>query len=406
MEGSNLMRTTTALIVALGMTVASTSRVLAETNIDILGKGRAVKTPTYDPKEPIAARMSLARSVEYLDNMAAFWMERKDVKATSGQTGLEVLTSCGSCHTNHTYLMVRPLLTKAFPKSEMEETRRWLERRMKIFDRLRRNGTMFYEDDGLVGYSALEFVSIATALVFYDAQTMGTLQPGTRAALTKMWALQNGSGDWNQLDSCASMSFPVVEFDGYYGATLAALATGIAPEDYAKSDEAKAGLAKLRRFFKNNPPPNLHHKAMLMWASLRTEGLMTPEERSATIKGLLKLQRDDGGWSMSNFNRMSEYSRGRFDDPASDGYATGFFIYVLRQAGVSASSPEIVRGINWLKTHQRQSGSWFTAHRLGHNRTEGGLGTRGLSVLNLGTAFAVMALKSCEEAPSVAEKKK
>jgi squalene-hopene/tetraprenyl-beta-curcumene cyclase len=400
------MRTALTFVVVLGIVLATAARAPAETNVAVSGKAE-VQVPKYDPKEPVAARVSFARSAAYLDNMAAFWMQRKEVPHLYGH-GRGFLTSCGSCHANFSYLMVRPLLVKEFPKSQMDETRRWLDRRTASFERLRRDkphlGPMCREDGGMVGHSALEFVSIATSLVFYDAQTSGKLQPSTRSALTKMWALQNEDGTWNQLDHCAAMAFPVAEFDPYYGATLAALATGMAPEDYARTSEARAGLVKLRTFFKNNPTPGLHHKAMLLWASLRTEGLMTPEERTATIKELLRFQREDGGWSTSSL-KPGRYSHRRFPDSGSDGYGTAFVVYVLRQAGLPASRPEIVRGVTWLKSHQRASGSWFTAHALGNDQPEGGLGTRGLSMPNLATAFAVMALKACEEAEGVVEKK-
>jgi squalene-hopene/tetraprenyl-beta-curcumene cyclase len=400
------MRNVRAFVVVLGIILAMTARAPGETNVAIAGTPGEVQAPKYDPKEPVAARMSLARSAAYLDNMAAFWMQRKEVPHAYGQQGRNVLTSCGSCHANFSYLMVRPLLVKEFPKSQMDETRRWMEKRTASFERLCREkprlGPMFREEDGMVGYSALEFVSMATALVFYDAQTTGKLHPSTRSALTKMWALQNGAGDWNPLDHCAAMAFPVAEFDPYYGATLAALATGMAPEDYAKTSEARAGLAKLRTFFKNNPAPGAHHQAMLLWASQRTEGLMTRAERTATIKDLLKLQREDGGWSSSAL-KPGRYSQRRFNDSGSDGYGTAFVVYVLRQAGLPASRPEIARGVTWLKSRQRVSGNWFTAHALGHDQPEGGLGTRGLSMTNLATAFAVMALKACEESEGSVE---
>ena len=82
----------------------------------------------------------------------------------------------------------------------------------------------------------------------------------------------------------------------------------------------------------------------------------------------------------------------------SDGYATGFAVCVLRQAGLPAERPELVRGIRWLKRNQRVSGSWFTPHAewgMGL-KTQGGIGTRDLAILNLSTAFAVMALHACE----------
>ena len=72
---------------------------------------------------------------------------------------------------------------------------------------------------------------------------------------------------------------------------------------------------------------------------------------------------------------------------ASDGYSTGLVLYILRQTGMSAKAEPIQRGVNWLKTHQRESGRWFT-RSLNADRAH--------YITNAGTAFAVMALKSCE----------
>jgi squalene-hopene/tetraprenyl-beta-curcumene cyclase len=396
------MQTYRSLVVVLGIALAMAPRALGETNVTISGKPLEVQAPKYDPSEPLAAHMSLGKSVEYLDNLAAFWMQKQ-----ATPTERHARTSCGSCHANFGYMIARPLLLKEFPKARLEETRRWFDQRVANgFGKVQKSG--YHHTDATTRFSSLEFVSIATGLAFHDAQTTGKLQPCTRSALSKMWALQNDGGDWNRLPACAgmSMTFPVAEFDPYYGATLAVLATSVAPEDYAKTDEARAGLAKLRRFFKKEPPPNLHHQAMLLWASMRTEGLMTPEQRAATVKKLLSIQRADGGWSTSALAPANRNCGTHFDDPSSDGYGTAFVVYVLRQAGSSATDTAIVRGIEWLKKHQRASGSWYTAHRGGHDTPEGGLGQRGLSIVNLGTAFAVMALKACEQAETLAEKQK
>jgi squalene-hopene/tetraprenyl-beta-curcumene cyclase len=71
-------------------------------------------------------------------------------------------------------------------------------------------------------------------------------------------------------------------------------------------------------------------------------------------------------------------------------------IYVLREAGVPAARPEIARGVGWLRSNQRASGRWFTPSPAAGDPTEGGVGARDLYVQNLGTAFAVLALKACE----------
>ena len=76
---------------------------------------------------------------------------------------------------------------------------------------------------------------------------------------------------------------------------------------------------------------------------------------------------------------------------ASDGYATGFAMYVARQAGVPADDKRLQRGIDWLKAQQRESGRWFTPS-LGFHKAH--------LISNAGTAYAILALAACGEIPS------
>ena len=71
----------------------------------------------------------------------------------------------------------------------------------------------------------------------------------------------------------------------------------------------------------------------------------------------------------------------------SDGYGTGFTLYVLHRAGVAADDPAIVKGIKWLKSNQRESGRWFT-RSLVKDETH--------YLTHVGSAFAVMAIQACE----------
>src|SRR5947209_5186948 len=41
-------------------------------------------------------------------------------------------------------------------------------------------------------------------------------------------------------------------------------------------------------------------------------------------------------------------------------FLDGFVVYVLRQAGVSASDEGSRKGKKWLESNQRESGRWFT----------------------------------------------
>jgi squalene-hopene/tetraprenyl-beta-curcumene cyclase len=318
--------------------------------------GQAPNPYPYEPDELIAKELSLAKSAEYLDGVARFWMRPN---------------SCGACHANFAYLMARPLLGGR-PTPLLAQTRHFLEQRKKT--------TRFSFD--------AEAVAIAFALAWDDVRNADKLRPATRHALSRIWPLQKPYGAWNSMGCGTTVP---AENDRHYTASLAALAVGMAPERYVYSAEAQPGLTRLRGYFQKVPARTLHDRALLLWASLHVSGLMTPAQRRQTVQSLLAAQKQDGGWSLGELGEEPHV-------PASpsDGYGTGFVIFVLRQAGVPAGRPELVRGVGWLRRNQRASGRWFTPSPAAGDRTEGGVGTRDLYVQNLGTAFAVLALKACE----------
>jgi len=75
---------------------------------------------------------------------------------------------------------------------------------------------------------------------------------------------------------------------------------------------------------------------------------------------------------------------------ASDGYGTGFAMVVSRELGLPASDPRLQRGVQWILTHQRESGKWFTRSPVRE------CGNR---ISNAGSAYAVLALQACGELP-------
>src|SRR5437762_596824 len=107
-----------------------------------------------------------------------------------------------------------------------------------------------------------------------------------------MWTVQQKDGGirWLKLNQ------PPMEFDDHYGVTLAALAVGVAPEDYRTTEQAKKGVAALQTWLKANPTKNLHHKMMLLWVSTYLGGFQTVAEQKATAKELLAKQLPNGGW--------------------------------------------------------------------------------------------------------------
>lgn len=312
------------------------------------------------PDEPLAKALSLDKAAAFLDAASLNWTEQR---------------KCGTCHTNYPYLMARPALRA--PESDAhKQVRGFFERRVANWDSGKKEDKPRWD---------AEVVATASALAFNDAQTTGKLHPLTRQALDRMWTLQKPNGGWEWL----KCNWPPFEHDDYYGALFAAVGVGSAPDGYARTDQAQAGLAKLRGYFEKSPPPNLHHKAWLLWASTKLDGLVTPADQQQTVQELLARQQADGGWALPS---LAEWvgQRGKVSPGGapSDGYATGFVVYVLRQTGMSPNEEAVQKGVTWLKTNQRESGRWFTrslntdSHHF---------------ITHAGTAYAVLALQACDE---------
>ncbi|MES1213466.1 MAG: squalene--hopene cyclase [Singulisphaera sp.] len=313
--------------------------------------------PTVNtPDEPLAPAFSLDRATQFLDAAALDWQKSR---------------GCMTCHTNYAFLMARPAVSADVPAHA--EVRKFAEQLV----------TERWPDKG-PRWDA-EVVATGTVLAFNDAATTGKLHPTTRQALDKMWTLQREDGGWTWL----KCDWPPMESDDHFGVSFAAIGAGVAPEGYADTPAAKAGLDKIRAYFKENPPPTLHHKAMMMWAASYVPDLLPEPERQACIKDLRELQHEDGGWGLATLGDWQRGDGSPQDTKSSDGYGTGFVIYVLRRAGVPADDPQIQRGIAWLKTHQRDSGRWFSRSLHADSKHY---------ISHAGTAFAVMALAACDAA--------
>lgn len=318
--------------------------------------------PLASVDEPVSPAVSLKSAASYLDTVALNWTrERK----------------CGTCHTNFAYLISRPSWKGDAASPAHSEIRSFFEDRVNHWDDAEKAAKPRFD---------AEVVATAAALALNDASATGKLQPVTRKALDRIWTLQKSDGSWEWL----KCDWPPLEHDDYYGAAFAAVGVGSAPDGYAKSESARKGLDRLRSYLKATPAPDLHHQTILLWASTKLEGLLTEPEREATVKALRDLQRPDGGWSLPSLGRWSRHDgTANPEDAPSDGYGTGLVVYVLRQTGVPATDPSLKRAVDWLKTHQRTSGRWFT---------------RSLStdkyhyISNAGSGFALMALTACGEA--------
>jgi len=324
--------------------------------------------------EPFATTLSLEKTRNFLDEMAVNWTREK---------------KCGTCHTNIAYMLGRSALGPHTPAAD--EVRNFFVDRANRWDsmgnELIRGPVETSKGWGLVTWFAHEVIVTGTMLAMDDAGTTGTLAPITRDVLDRMWKLQRQDGGFYWL---MAVSHPY-ETSEYYGSALAAVGAGMAPDGYAKTPAAQAGLKKLGKYLRDhNLSDNiyLHDRLFVLWASTRIPDLITTEESDDIVKQVLALQKPDGGWSfpsLGNWRREDGTLNDRVGAP-SDGYGTGLVTYVLRQTGRPTSDPVIARAVNWLKTNQRASGRWFTRsinkdtyHFITHT----------------GTVYAAMALKAC-----------
>ena len=325
----------------------------------LTGASRGGDLPPASPDEPRAEALSLERAADYLDTVALDWTRQR---------------RCGTCHTNYAYMIARPSLRDVGSPDPQREVRAFFEARAEHWDDA--------DEDAKPRWDA-EVIATAAALAIHDAATTGKLHPLTRRALDRMWTLQREDGGFDWL----KCGWPPYEHDDYYGAVFAALGVGLAPENYAGSPAAARGLEGLRKYLREHPVPDLHHRTFLLWALLSLDGLMSAEQRDQVQRELLSLQRPDGGWSLPS---LGDWPRRdgtpNAKDSPSDGYATGLVVYVLRQAGQPPGAPEIRKGVAWLEANQRASGRWFT-RSLNNDKAH--------YIANAGTGFAVMALAAC-----------
>lgn len=328
---------------------------------DVVTLANVVDPGQITADEPFANVFSPEKAARYLDTASLHWQKSRN---------------CAACHVNMGYMYARPALNSFLEdsgevRSLFEEyvTKRWKEKPPR---------------------DVQETVVVASGLTFNDLQTTGRLHPVTRQALGVMWDFQRDDGGWTWRND----GYPPTEYDEHYGVTLAALITGIAPDRYVQTKEARRGLHGIRKFLKNNPPLSLHHRAMVAWASCYVGDLMNEQGRDKTLNELLALQRPDGGWStpglLADWKGLKRMDGKPHDTKTSDAYATGFTMIVARELGLASKDPRLTRGIDWLLSNQRVSGKWFCRSPAKDSRHY---------FSNFGSAFAILALQSCDKLP-------
>lgn len=323
----------------------------------------------------------------YLDARAEWWSTWPNAQRDRG-------TFCVSCHTTLPYALARPELRAALGEGGPSSAESKIFNNLLTRARSWRDVEPFYPDQtrGIPKTSesrAIEAVMNAVVLSRRDART-GHLSDDTRTALDVMWSLQMktgpNTGAWTWLDfnyePWESPNSP------YFGASLAAIAIGSAPDGYAASPEIQDRVKALRGYFaRRHPAVSLLNQLMGLWASGTMRDLLSPEQRTATIEAAFAAQQADGGWSTSSLGTYQRVDKTP-NNTKSDGYATALACLALQVAGVD--DPRVAKGRDWLRRHQdRATGRW-TATSL--NKERDPESDSGKFMTDAATAYAVLAL--------------
>lgn len=342
------------------------------------------------------------RAVSYLDQREHWW-------ATWPAAARDHGSFCISCHTAVPYALSRAAYRRASGEKDLSPNERILLDNVTRRVRLWKEVAPFYNGDGeLAGKAAesrgTEAILSALILANRDAQD-GRFSDDTRIALDNMWALQRTTGDEN--GAWQWLQFNIEPFEAkdsqYYGAALAAVAVGMAPNTYWETPQIQPNLKRLRDYLRREEPAqSTINRVVLLWASVKWQGLLDRRQQESIIKEVVSHQQPDGGWSLaslawtwSNWSWSSLLKMWLRSDvsslhPQTDGYATGLIAYVLEQAALPRDNNSLQRALAWLAHNQDERRGGWAGYSLNY-RTEPSSDV-GQFMADAATAYAVMAL--------------
>ncbi len=304
-------------------------------------------------------------------------------------------TACVSCHTALPYALARPALREALSDREPTATESGTLANVLKRVRMWKEVEPFYPDQtrGLPKTSesrGTEAILNALILSARDARA-GALSGDGRDAFEHLWALQFKNGDLKGAWAWLNFHYePWESADGtYFGATLAALAVGIAPSAYAGSAAVHDQIGLLRAYLHDHADTqSLFNRVMALWASSELPDTLDQAQRKAIIDAACAKEQPDGGWSTASLGEFKRLDNTPLDT-ASDGYATGLIALALQRAGLSRLDPHVRDGLAWLSQHQDAGGMWRASSL---NKQRDPASDAGKFMSDAATAYAVLAL--------------
>jgi len=345
----------------------------------VLAAGRNLSGPYAGWDRQAAAR--------YLDCREAWWQSWDRAQKDHG-------TVCVSCHTQAPYGMARPVLRndleeqgQSAPEAAMLAS---IRKRVSIWNEVR----PFYSD--AVSGAGKEVESRDAESVLNAVILLGSnsrhMDETMRQALDNAWALQSKSGAdagawiWQNFDYSPWES----NMSQYHWAALMAEAVAKAPDNYLGDPKIAGNLAALRGYltghYESQP---LLNKIALLCASARLPGLITSVQRKRLLKEIYGLQREDGGWSLTDLGTWRRRDLTPLEN-RPDGYATGITVLALEENRVSDS--HVRRGLQWLVANQDKATGAWPAWSLNKERDPNS--NLGKFMSDAATGYAVLALEA------------
>jgi squalene-hopene/tetraprenyl-beta-curcumene cyclase len=323
----------------------------------------------------------------YLDGRMDWWLHWPNAARDHD-------TSCVSCHTALPYALARPALHAVLGEREASPPEQAMLAHVVKRVRMWKEVEPFYPDQtrGLPKSSesrGTESVLNALVLATRD-RSAGALSDDARQAFANMWALQFTAGDLK--GAWAWLNFHYEPWEStespYFGAALAALAVGTAP-GYAATAGVDDALTLLRGYLqKGAGTERLFNRLIVLWASARLPGLLTPQQQHAILQAAASAQQEDGGWATAALGTWKRVD-GTALDTASDGHATGLVALAFEQAGTPRTDPTLGKALAWLSRHQDPTGRWRAVSLNKQRDPESDIGK---FMSDAATAYAVLAL--------------
>lgn len=342
-----------------------------------------IAMPTADePKIAVFGEASIRAALKYLDEGSLAWTRSKN---------------CVACHTTGAYMLDRPMLTTLVGKPQQEVHDYFVKTLPTELPATKVKQEITYY------VQAERAVWRAAGLAQWDKYVTGTTSEATDRALRAMMQQLSSHGGFYMPDP-VEIPYETTDLELSQHAARA-LVSAPGWLESQKDAELLQQVEQFKGYLQQAKPRHDYDRAIRIGIATSMPDVVSAEQLSADIAMLWSKQHEDGGWSTRDMAETNNWSAHMTDvvvklieglpdaaHPASDPYMTALAICLLRESGTPSSDPRIQRGVEWLKSQQRESGRWWM-HSLYR-------GNYHFSTY-IATSKAMQALALCDQIPKL-----